>query len=336
MKINEGRVRRCLCYLCQPATLQKERKDDTPTQAQPSTDLSSAVAMESDEELDFGEDEFIVPQEAVEPAPAPTLTPKATLDPLPAAAPTLKPTTASSDPSTQPASSRENGAASSSTIPTQPARPRSTDADRFAPSARTQDRYAIENRSRDRRDNGADSTRSPRPAPSRSRANSRANSPNRRPSPASRSAQPSRQPCPQPAPRTRSPTPPPQPKPPHNPRLDVSGRELPQDWESRISASQGDMYYKNVMTGESSWTIPEQAAQTKEMPEPTKEQPQQQEQEQEQPLPPSPVKKITVHPDRARLVTPLEPRTSPPSFPRVNSSLSLQSRPLPQRPRPAD
>lgn len=256
--------------------------------------------MESDEELDFGEDDLFLPaqpqvEERAPPPPPPS---------LPAPVPTPQATTTSAAPPSQPTVSRENGTSSSSAIPTQPSRPRSTDADRFAPSARTQDRYASENRSRDRRDNGGDSTRSPHPAPSRSDANSHADSPNRRPSPSPRSAQPSRPTSPQPPPpraRSPTPTPPPQPKPPHNPRLDANGHELPQDWESRISASQGDTYYKNLKTGETSWSIPEQA---KEASEPAKEQSTEQ-------LPPPPVKKIAVHPDRARLVTPFDPRTSP-------------------------
>jgi hypothetical protein len=56
--------------------------------------------------------------------------------------------------------------------------------------------------------------------------------------------------------RDQSGTPPPPLKSKHNPRLDVNGNPLPAHWESKVSASSGDIYYKNLITNVADWTIP--------------------------------------------------------------------------------
>lgn len=50
----------------------------------------------------------------------------------------------------------------------------------------------------------------------------------------------------------RSPTPPR----PHDSTLDANGNKLPPNWESRISSTKGDIYYKNLVNSKSSWEIP--------------------------------------------------------------------------------
>lgn len=87
----------------------------------------------------------------------------------------------------------------------------------------------------------------------------------------------------------RSPTPPRPPpvRPPHNPRLDANGNSLHPDWESKVSSSGGDIYYKNLKTNKTTWEIPEP------VPSP--------------PPPPveratTPPRKLAVHPDRLKLI----------------------------------
>lgn len=65
--------------------------------------------------------------------------------------------------------------------------------------------------------------------------------------------------------RSKSPTPP---RPPHDSSLDVEGNKLPLNWQSRVSSTSGDVWYKNVLNGTSSWVIPKERSPTPPLPPP--------------------------------------------------------------------
>lgn len=94
----------------------------------------------------------------------------------------------------------------------------------------------------------------------------------------------------------RSPTPPRI----HNPRLDSMGNPLPAPWESKVSTSKGDIYYKNTVTGKSSWEIPIQEV-VKEKSQPTAPDTAAVEALEAVNVAPTPVK-VAVHPSRAALI----------------------------------